>query len=278
MTPSAALGVGLVAYAAWLIFGRMPNQLPPALPEPLPDRSWSPPDWSPPTWSSWASSSTDAALDPPAWIAPSLDDPAPADIAAAPEIESQAAGVWESAALAVTDAAAAIPQALGLQPTPSADQVARNRRAMLDAIAWAEGTAKGPDNGYRVLFGWPSPDRVFTDYADHPRRLFPFVDKAGRRLQTSAAGRYQFIRATWDDVRARLALPDFSPASQDAAAIELIRQKGALRDVDAGRFAQAVDKIRSVWASLPGAGYDQPERKLADLQAAYQAAGGTLEA
>jgi len=32
-----------------------------------------------------------------------------------------------------------------------------------------------------------------------------------------------------------------------------------------------------IWASLPGAGYGQHENKLNDLQAAYEAAGGTMK-
>lgn len=146
-----------------------------------------------------------------------------------------------------------------------------NVRAFLDTIAYAEGTA-GP-RGYQTMFGY----RYFDSYADHPRQYFPFTDGAGRSLRSSAAGRYQIIVKTWDTLRARLGLPDFSPASQDAAAIELIRERGALRDVQAGRVAAAISKCRSVWASLPGAGYAQPERSLSSLIQAYAAAGGTVE-
>lgn len=141
-----------------------------------------------------------------------------------------------------------------------------NIRAFLDMIAFAEGTANA--NGYRMLFG----GQLFDSYADHPRIYIPF-----RNTTTSAAGRYQILARTWDSLRARLGLTDFTPASQDAAAIELIRERGALNDVRAGRVSQAVAKVAKVWASLPGAGYDQPERKFASLVAAYADAGGTLE-
>jgi lysozyme len=152
----------------------------------------------------------------------------------------------------------------------SAGDQQANRRAFLDAIAWAEGTS-GP-NGYRTLFG----GNLFDSFADHPRRSFSFKDRAGRRLTTTAAGRYQFLARTWDTLRDRLSLPDFGPDSQDAAALELIRERGALADVDAGRFAAAVGKVKRVWASLPGAGYAQPERRADELAAAYIAAGGTI--
>ena len=157
--------------------------------------------------------------------------------------------------------------------TPSnvdADTAQNNRAAFLAMIRYAEGTA-GP-RGYETMFGY----RYFDSYADHPRQYFPFTDGAGRQLKSSAAGAYQIIVKTWDTLRARLGLPDFSPASQDAAALELIRERGALADVDAGRFAAAVSKVRKVWASLPGAGYAQPERSLSSLYAVYREAGGTV--
>lgn len=148
----------------------------------------------------------------------------------------------------------------------SDQQAAANVRAFLDMIAFAEGTASA--NGYRMLFG----HQLFNSFADHPRVYVPF-----RNTTTSAAGRYQILARTWDVLKARLGLRDFSPASQDAAAIELIRERGALNDVRAGRISAAVTKVARVWASLPGAGYDQPERKFAQLVAAYADAGGTLE-
>lgn len=159
-------------------------------------------------------------------------------------------------------------------PMPTTDEqtASRNTRAFLDMIAYAEGT--GGPNGYRTLFG----GTLFDSYADHPRQSFQFTDKAGRNLRTTAAGRYQFLARTWDDLAKRLGLADFGPANQDAAALELIRQRGALRDVQAGRVAAAVAKCAPIWASLPGAGYAQPERKLSTLLASYQRAGGQLEA
>ncbi|MBY4945079.1 glycoside hydrolase family 104 protein [Cupriavidus respiraculi] len=136
-------------------------------------------------------------------------------------------------------------------------------------IRTAEGTA-GAD-GYRTQFG----GGLFSSLADHPRQVVTRMSN-GRPIASSAAGAYQFLRATWDGLAARLGLPDFSPASQDAAALQLIADAGALADVDAGRFALAVRKVRKIWASLPGAGYGQPEVALERLQAAYQAAGGAV--
>lgn len=157
------------------------------------------------------------------------------------------------------------------------DRAELNRAAFLMMIRTAEGTA-GPD-GYRTMFG----GSLFTGWADHPRQVHRFGN-----LWTSAAGAYQFMAVspipgggstrvdTWDRVQRRLGLPDFSPASQDAAALYLVDEAGALLDVEAGRFAQAVGKVRRIWASMPGAGYGQPEQALARLESVYLANGGTL--
>lgn len=148
----------------------------------------------------------------------------------------------------------------------SDEQADQNIRAFLDMIAFAEGTSGA--NGYRTLFG----GRLFDSYADHPRVFVPF-----RNTTSSAAGRYQFLAKTWDTLARRLGLTDFSPENQDAAAIELIRERGALNDVKAGRVEVAVGKVRKIWASLPGAGYNQPEKNITALVRAYSRAGGQLE-
>lgn len=128
------------------------------------------------------------------------------------------------------------------------------------------------DNGYNVMFG----GATFASYADHPRQYFRYTDLSGRTIRTSAAGAYQFIVPTWDALRARMGLPDFSPASQDAAALELIRERGAYEDVRAGRFTSAIAKCRGTWASLPGSNVDQPTNSLDQLAGVFAAAGGTI--
>lgn len=141
----------------------------------------------------------------------------------------------------------------------------RNLMAFLGMLRYSEGTAGA--NGYRMMFG----GRLFEGYADHPRKYWPYANTT-----TSAAGAYQILERTWDEVKAALGLPDFSPASQDAAAAYLIRRRGALGDVYAGRFAEAVRKCNKEWASLPGSPYGQPTKTIADVQRIYLAAGGNL--
>jgi lysozyme len=169
----------------------------------------------------------------------------------APDLIDQAGALWDDISG-------------GAYMTPYEQQ---NVTAFLMAVRVSEGTSD--DGGYSRLVGGGS----FNSYADHPRTLV-WLPNLG--INSSAAGAYQILRRTWDGVRAKLGLPDFSPASQDRAAVELIRQRGALADVRAGRFAAAVEKCKKEWASLPGAGYGQRENSLAFLQGTYVNAGGNL--
>ncbi len=152
-----------------------------------------------------------------------------------------------------------------------------NRRAFLQMIGVSELTAKllaRSDDGYNVLVG-STPDHpfLFASYADHPRQLI-YLPKLG--IKSSAAGRYQIKRDIFDAYKVQLKLKDFSPASQDAIAIQLIRECKALDDIEAGRLATAINKCRSRWASLPGAGYGQHENDFDTLALAYRRSGGVL--
>lgn len=145
-----------------------------------------------------------------------------------------------------------------------------NQKAFLDMIAYAEGTIRfGNEDGYNVIVGGTTFDR----YDDHPRKLVP-LPRLG--IKSTAAGRYQLLSRYYDAYRRLLNLPDFSPESQDAIALQQIKERRALDDIEAGRFDQAVAKVRNIWASLPGAGYGQHEHKLDTLRQVYVDAGGTL--
>jgi muramidase (phage lysozyme) len=148
-----------------------------------------------------------------------------------------------------------------------------NLVAFLDTIAYSEGTDKPGqptnDRGYDVLVG----GALFTGYADHPRKLIT-LPRLG--IKSTAAGRYQILARYYDHYRAQLKLPDFSPRSQDLIAIQLIRECKALDDIDTGRITVALDKCRSRWASLPGAGYGQHEHKVDTLVAVFKRRGGIV--
>jgi muramidase (phage lysozyme) len=192
-----------------------------------------------------------------------------------------AAGAGIAAALAlahraelvdVAEPGAELEELVGM--TPHAAELAAiaqeaNVAAFLAMLTHGEGTA-GP-NGYRTLYG----GGLFDHFADHPRIPVRAV-LGGRVITSTAAGRYQFLARTWDGVRDALDLPDFSPASQDVAAVYLIRRRGALEDVRAGRFDDAVRKCAKEWASLPGSPYGQPVVSIDRARALYAASGGVL--
>ena len=144
-----------------------------------------------------------------------------------------------------------------------------NLKAFLDTLAKSEGTYGKGDNGYNVLVG----GTLFEGYADHPRKRV-FLPRYG--IYSTAAGRYQLLSRYFDAYKAQLGLPDFSPTSQDAIAIQQIRERKALDDILAGRFNEAVLKCSPIWASLPGAGYGQRENTLTALKEAFTGFGGKL--
>jgi len=100
-----------------------------------------------------------------------------------------------------------------------------------------------------------------------------------RGLKSTASGRYQILLANWLHYAPLLGLKDFGPASQDAIAVQMISEKGAIASIEAGDFATAILRIKKLWASLPGAGYaGQPEKPYLQLLATYKQAGGAVRA
>ena len=73
-----------------------------------------------------------------------------------------------------------------------------------------------------------------------------------------------------------LAWKTSSPKSQDAVALQQIKERGALPMIDRGDIRQAIDRCSNIWASLPGAGYGQFEQCADSLIAKFKEAGGTV--
>jgi muramidase (phage lysozyme) len=123
-----------------------------------------------------------------------------------------------------------------------------NMHAFLDTIAFAEGTGDRYDYIYSFA--------TFSSYTGHPRRIIC------SGYCSDAAGRYQIKSDTWDDVRRMLGLADFSPESQDRAAVQLIKWRGGYDDVERidgpNTFSDALYSVRLEWASLPHSPYGQP--------------------
>lgn len=155
--------------------------------------------------------------------------------------------------------------------------ISKNMNAFLVMLRKCEGTYTTDDEGYKALFGWRKGNgKIIKSYADHPRKFTPFTNKKGVTLQTSAAGAYQFLASTYDELHKLGIMPDFSPASQDEGAVRTIIKKGAAGYIEEGKLKLAISKVRRHWASLPGSGYDQPERSYAQCEKWFVEAGGEL--
>lgn len=134
-------------------------------------------------------------------------------------------------------------------------------KAFLDVIAYAEGTAKMPNQGYNTLFGHGQ----FSSFADHPRQRIPFGSTS-----SSASGRYQIMDFTWNEEKAKLGLKDFSPVSQDLVALSRILMRGGLDELLEGDIRGAINATRKEWASFPGANYPgQGMKQMEDLLKVY---------
>ena len=113
-------------------------------------------------------------------------------------------------------------------------------KALLNAIAGTESP------GYNVLNG----GERFDNFLDHPRRV-------GAGGTTTAAGRYQFVKATWDRTASAIGASDFSPKNQDRGAWWLAQQdytkntgRDLLADIQAGEFALIREGLSSTWEGL----------------------------
>jgi muramidase (phage lysozyme)/DNA-binding phage protein len=121
-----------------------------------------------------------------------------------------------------------------------------NVRKFLDFLGRAEGA------DYNTVVG----GSAFSDFSKHPN----IVGLRTKEGPSTAAGKYQITKTTYDDFAPRVGVSDFSPGSQDKVALAIIQSQGALDDVKAGNFRAAIDKLGGRWASLPSSKYSQPKR------------------
>ena len=126
------------------------------------------------------------------------------------------------------------------------------------------------DAAYSIFYGGSK----FSSFRDHPvitgeKKGVPLPDAmcaaAGLKpgCVSTAAGAYQLIKPTWVRLRDKLNLPDFSPLSQDRAAVGLLEEIGAVDLIYAGDIEGAIHKASRIWASLPGSTAQQNPKALA---------------
>lgn len=164
------------------------------------------------------------------------------------------------------------------------DTADRNEQAFLYMLRRAEHTQANVASGldYTTFFGGSR----FTRLDDHPVLT---GEKKGVRLSdemcrkagfgpgcvSTAAGGYQIIVPTWDRVRNQAPrLPDFTPPSQNQAALRILDEIGARRYVRAGEFDEALSLASSQWASLPGSTAGQSAKTYAQVLAYFNEGGG----
>jgi muramidase (phage lysozyme) len=120
-------------------------------------------------------------------------------------------------------------------------------KAFLDTLAWSLGRL--PKNGYKQKIN----GEEFVGFADHPRKIIcgEFYGYGKKRVCADSAGRYHILSQTWDSLAQRLGLSSFSPESQDLAAVELLRESKALKDLESGNLDAAIYKASYDWVILP---------------------------
>jgi muramidase (phage lysozyme) len=131
-----------------------------------------------------------------------------------------------------------------------------NLKAFRDAIAHFEGT----ENEYnRLTNGQHGEKRYFDGYNDHPLRDWksgtskykPYFYPKGNAnygKSSTGAGRYQFELSTWDDMKGKAGVSDFSPDSQDKGANEILKFYKVYDLIVAGKPVEAAAKLKSQWA------------------------------
>ena len=121
-------------------------------------------------------------------------------------------------------------------------------RAFLDTLSMSEGTYGKGDNGYDIVYGGKTLAEYGGNYDRHLGKYFRINNKTDKK--TSAAGRYQFIKGTWEGKAKQLGLSDFSPRNQDIAAVSLAIDRGMLPAILDGDVATWRMKGKDEWASL----------------------------
>jgi muramidase (phage lysozyme) len=156
----------------------------------------------------------------------------------------------------------------------AAKGISANERAWLDTIRLAEGTWHGGgQKGYGTMFGGGQ----FDWSKGHPDRV---IRSGG--YASAAAGAYQFMPDTWKGVTKQLGVDskDFSPAAQDRAALQLIRNRGV--DPNSAISRDGLAKLSPEWASLPTAAgksyYNQPVKRADELTRFFQGRVGAAPA
>ena len=127
-------------------------------------------------------------------------------------------------------------------------------KAMLDVISYTEGA------DYNTIVHGKGSFKI-TDFSKHPNVLVQVTAK----IKSTAAGRYQILYVTWLELN----MKDFTPRSQDLAAVKLLKRRNMLEPLLDGNIEEAVRRGNKEWASFPGSPYGQPTHNIEDIKVFY---------
>ncbi len=140
-------------------------------------------------------------------------------------------------------------------------------RAFMRMLRVGEGTEN--EIGYETIVGG-------STFKDHGKNFDNHPNVYIKKHDSRAAGAYQITMNNWNDVafvdwRKEHGLNDFKPESQDKYCVYLIKEKKkALGLIKKDNIKEAIDKCRTEWASLPGAGYGQREEDIDNILKKYK--------
>jgi len=117
--------------------------------------------------------------------------------------------------------------------------------------------------GYNVMYG----GSTFDDYSAHPAQYHEILSGPNKGKKSSAAGRYQYLKGTWDEWAPKVGVTDFSPESQDAvfdAHVADVYRRKTGRDIYDDIIAQGgvtqdmMRPLSGTWTSLKGGIEENP--------------------
>lgn len=178
---------------------------------------------------------------------------------------------WVYGRYVVRDGAAPpAPTGTSCSPARATGVITSYQKALHDAIAYAEGTRNYSKDGYNVMFSF----KLMTSCQSHPNQCLRFGSTC-----STAAGRYQFLTATWRSVASARNLQSFEPENQERGAAYLISTTRRVsvpqdRPMTSAEFTNAMSKLSYEWASLPPGRYGQPNKTSSQMRSMYCSLAG----
>lgn len=150
-------------------------------------------------------------------------------------------------------------------PSRGVGIVGRYQQALHDSIAFAEGTEDHSKDGYDVMFSF----KIMSSCRNHPNQCHRYGSTC-----STAAGRYQILKSTWDIAKRARELDSFEPENQERAAEYLISNIRRVtvpqsRAMSASEFSNAMSKLSYEWASLPPGRHGQPNKSSSEMRREY---------